>query len=125
VLWAKAAIVGGLLLVGATFAVSVGDLRLPHTADPAPTAPVGQHARGCGTLIPSSWLVAGTSGSAAPAPRTAAERRAAAKCATAVHRARMVMWGVMGLGALAVLVGWTALREREESPRGRPRVVPV
>jgi hypothetical protein len=125
VLWAKALIVGGLLLIGATFAVVEGDLRLPHSADSSPRTSVGHHTYECDSVIPAAWLVAGTASSTAPAPRTAVERRAAAQCATAVHRARVVMWGVMGLGALALLVGWTALRERELSPRRVPRVAAV
>jgi hypothetical protein len=117
VLWAKALIVGGLLLVGATFAVSTGDLHLAHRPHAS-----AQHGDGCANLIPASWLVAGTAGAPARPARTPAQRRAAARCAAIVHRDRMVMWGVLGLGGLAVLVGWTALRERN-GPAYRPALV--
>jgi len=125
VLWAKALIVGGLLLVGATFAVVEGDLRPPHSVESSPRTSVGHRTYECASVIPASWLVAGTAVSPAPGPRTAVERRAAARCATAVHRARVVMWGFMGAGALAVLIGWTALRERDESLRRLPGLATV
>ena len=75
------------------------------------TAPQGAVVDGdrvtCDAVVPSSWLVPGAAAVTGPGA-TRAERQA---CAAAAAPVRWAVGGVIGLGALLVLVGWTAVRE--------------
>ena len=97
----------GLLLLGLGFALGTGGI-------PISTANAGQSPH-CANVIPTGWLVSGEP--KVPDTRTPGQRRLdarmRAKCHPAEVRARWEVWGVLGLGALILLTGWTALRERE------------
>ncbi len=62
---------------------------------------------------------------ASPAALTAADRRqarAAVACLRAEQRAGWASWGGLSLGALLLLVGWTASRKNEATGRSDVRV---
>lgn len=110
-LWAKAAIAGGLLVLVAGFGLGTQ----PRSA------PVGDQTFYCGAAISSSWLVSGTPGQTQnEGPKASADdRRAAAACRAT---SRVVIFSGMGLGALLVIVGWSVVVDA-----GRPetrRMVP-
>jgi len=107
--WAKLAVVAGSLLVLVGFCVGV--------ETPISTT-VGGDRYACADVISPSILVAGAPGTAVPA-------RAAAGCAPLETAARWLVWGVIALGGLVLLVGWTVLREHDLA-RIRPlRPVPA
>ena len=97
--WARIALVSGLLLLLAAFAVGTEQQRS--------TVVDGQTLR-CGPAIPASWLVSGT-----PAGAPAA-------CGSVIQQSRWVLGTAMGVGGLLVLVGWTAPRSRTEDVPGQP-----
>ena len=95
-MWARVALVGGLLVLLAAFAVGTEDHRS--------TVVAGQ-SYDCGAAIPASWLVSGT-----PDLTPAA-------CGPVIRQSRVLVVGAMGVGGLVALVGWTAIRRR---PDARP-----
>lgn len=104
---AKAALVGGLLVLLAVFAIG--------TEKQLSVSVMGQ-THDCGPSIPASWLVPGTPdqaqlGSAA----TDDEQRAAAACRPVIYRSRVLIGTTMGAGGLLALVGWTAIITRREA----------
>jgi hypothetical protein len=112
---AKVAAVLGALLLGLGFYFGTGGTPPGHW-----TVTVGDESRTCGATFPSGWLNTGAPAQG-PALRTAAERSVDAKfakaCAPLGTRARVWLWGSLGLGGLLLLSGWTVareLREREE-----------
>jgi hypothetical protein len=106
--WAKIAVVLGSLLVVAAFCFG--------TSAPFTTTVAGDTYR-CGEVIGSNWLVSGQPVIKGPDNRTTAERRLHARigsgCAPLEQAARWLFWSGIVLGGLALLTGWTALRERE------------
>jgi hypothetical protein len=103
-IWAKAALAGGLLVLLAAFAIG--------TENQLSTSVMGQ-TQDWGPSIPASWLMSGTSaqarlGSAA----THDERRAAAACRSVIRESQVLIVASMGMGCLLALVGWTAIRMR-------------
>ena len=111
--WAKAAIALGIALLAVGFGVGVEPTH----------ASLDERQLVCASAIPVSWLAPGTraepASQSAPTPQ---ERRADARCGSVVHRTRWLTWGVLGLGGLVAVAGWTALREREPVPAvRRPR----
>jgi hypothetical protein len=80
---------------------------------------VGNKSYACDSAIPITWLASGTpSETSGPDPaetprQREVRQRVLAQCQGVVLRTRWLTWGSIGLGGLAVLVGWTALRERE------------
>lgn len=105
--WTRGAVVFGLLLLLAGFAVGVA----PRTVDDG-----GQEVR-CGTVLLDA--AAAESGFAV-ADSARAEREGLCADGTAV--ARRVTWGLVAAGALAALAGWTGVRE---NGRTRSAAVPV
>jgi hypothetical protein len=89
--WAKAALVGGLLVVLAAFALG--------TEHQTSTMVMGQE-EGCGAAISASWLVSGT-----PDLKPAA-------CGPVIRQSRVLVVGAMTVGGLLALVGWSAIRRR-------------
>jgi len=67
---------------------------------------VGGTRYACADVISPSVLVAGAPGTALPA-------RVASQCAPLETTAAWLVWGAVGLGGLALLAGWTVLRERD------------
>jgi hypothetical protein len=102
VLWAKVAVVGGLVLVLAGFGLGV---------EPS-SVTVDGHTYSCGSAIPQSWLMAGAEPGQPERHATARERRQAAACDAATRGRDVSTLGMLALGSLLALVGWTALRER-------------
>jgi hypothetical protein len=105
VLWAKAVLAGGLMLLLVGFGLGVEDTATSVNGQP----------HSCGRPIPLSWL----DPSAGPGPlsrpvKTEHGRRVQAACQDTVEQARVRSWGTLGLGGLLFVVGWTALRERDE-----------
>ena len=95
--WDKFAVAVGSLLILLGFCVGV--------ETPISTTVAGEH-YSCASVISPSVLVAGAPGTALPA-------RAAARCAPLESTAEWLVWGVIGLGGLVLLAGWTVLRERD------------
>lgn len=111
-IWAKAALAGGLLVLLATFAIG--------TENQLSTSVMG-HAQDCGPSISASWLVSGTPDRTRPgAAATNDERRAAAACTAVVQESRVLIGTLMGFGCLVALVGGGAIRTRGEAA---PRMV--
>ena len=105
-IWAKVALVGGLLVVMAAFATGTENQLSTSVAD---------QAYDCGPSISASWLVSGTPDQAHPGPAAGPdERRAAAACGPVIDEARVLVLTVMGLGSLLALVGWTSTRGGRE-----------
>lgn len=102
--WAKAALVGGLLLLVAAFAVGTEhELR---------TSVAGQ-VQDCGPSISASWLVSGTPDLTRPgSAATDGDRRVAALCGPVVGESRLMVMTLMGAGGLLALAGWTAIGTR-------------
>ena len=94
---AVATLVLGLVLLAAGFAWGTS----PRSAV------LGGDRFTCDAVVPSSWLVPGAAAATRPGA-TSAERRA---CAAATAPVRWAVGGLLGLGALLALVGWTAARE--------------
>jgi hypothetical protein len=92
--WARGALVSGLLVLLAAFAVG--------TEVDRSTVVAGQ-SYDCGAAIPASWLVSGTPGSAPAA------------CGPVIRQSRVLVMGAMGVGGLVALVGWSAVRRRSEA----------
>lgn len=109
-IWAKAALAGGLLVLLAAFATG--------TENHLSTSVMGQ-TQDCGPSISASWLVSGTPDHTQPgSAATNDERRAAAACSPIVHESRVLIVTLMGLGCLLALVGGSAIRTRgEDAPR--------
>lgn len=107
-IWAKAALVGGLLVLLGAFAIG--------TENKQSTSVRGQ-TQDCGPSISASWLVSGTPDQATQpgSAATSDERRAAAACRPVIHESRMQIVTIMGMGCLLALVGWTAIRTRGEA----------
>lgn len=107
-IWAKAAVVGGLLVVFAAFAAGTEN-RL--------SAPVMGQTQDCGAAISASWLVSGTPDQAwdQDAATAGDEQRAAAACGHVIHESRVVILTTMGMGGLLAIVGWTASRTRGDA----------
>ncbi|CAM3901568.1 hypothetical protein NOZE110980_19410 [Nocardioides zeicaulis] len=103
--WAKAALAGGLLVLLAAFAIG--------TENGLSTTVTGrtQH---CGSSIPDSWLMSGAGNVPASATPAGDERRIAAACSPVVRESRLVLLSVAGVGGLLVLVGWTAISTRDD-----------
>ena len=101
--WAKAALAGGLLLlfVGFGFGTQPGSTSVDKVT------------YRCDAAVRATWLVAGTNvgGSARGQSSTADERKVDAACGTVVHRERVLLWSMLGVGGLLALGGLTALRE--------------
>ena len=108
--WARAAIAGGLLVLAAAFAFGT---------EPVSSTSVAHQRYVCDSVLPASWLVAGTPDPAPVKPQSGQDRRAAAQCHAIVQRNRILMWGAIGVGGVVALVGWTALRERDRSVLAR------
>lgn len=105
-MWAKAAVAGGLLVVLAMLAIGT-EAQL--------TTSVMREIQDCGPSISASWLVSGTPDQTQPgSAATDDERRVAAACGPVVREARVPILTVMGLGGLLTLVGRSAIRTREE-----------
>lgn len=105
VLWAKVVLAGGLMLMLVGFGLGVEGTSTSVNGQP----------HGCGRPIPLSWL----DPSADPRPLsrpaiTEHARRVQEACQGALGDARVRTWGALGLGGLLFVVGWTALRERDE-----------
>ena len=110
--WAKAALAGGLLVLLAAFAVGTENQL---------SASVAGQTQDCGPSISASWLVSGTPDRMTPgAAATSGERRAATACSPVVHEFRLVIGTIMGLGCLVALVGASAIGTRGVPP---PRAV--
>ena len=109
-IWAKAALAGGLLVLLAAFAIG--------TENQLSTSVMGQ-TQNCGPSISASWLVSGTPDQTHPgSTATNDERRIAAACSPTVHEARVLIMTIMGLGCLLALAGASAIRTRgEAAPR--------
>jgi hypothetical protein len=110
--WAKAAIALGLLLTVVGFCMG--------TDTPISTKVAGQ-SYGCHDVITSTMLVSGqpvdrrpVSDSQPPAERRL-EALVDARCESLEHRAAWVVWGAIGTGAVILLMGWTAVRERDDA----------
>lgn len=104
VTWTRGAVVLGLLLLLAGFAVGVA----PRTVDAG-----GQQVR-CGTVLLAAAPAASSADDSARAGRDD-------RCADATALARKVTWGLVAAGVLVALVGWTALRENAgTTPRPAP-----
>ena len=106
--WAKVAIALGSVLLILGFVVGT---------QPTSTS-VGNQSYACDSAIPITWLASGTPiETFGPDPAETSQQRkirqqVLAQCQGVVLRTRRLTWGSIGLGGLAVLVGWTALRER-------------
>jgi heme A synthase len=119
---AKSAVGLGLVVLVAAFCFGV---------DTPISATVAGRSYHCADVIPAGLLVSGQAvggGPGAPDLRPPAERRldarVAAACDPLQQRARWAVWGGLGLGGLVVLVGWTAVRERDDGrDHDRPRAV--
>lgn len=100
----KVVLVGGLLLLFAGFGVGTH----PRSVS------LDDQTYYCGAAISSSWLLPGTPDQSlnAGSSATLEQRRAAAECSPVIRQSRVVIFSDMGLGALLVLLGWTAIRER-------------
>jgi hypothetical protein len=109
-IWAKAALAGGLLVLLAAFAIG--------TENQLSTSVMGQQ-QDCGPSISASWLVSGTPDQAQPGPAaTDDEQRAAAACEPVIHESRVLLMTIIGVGGLLALIGWTALFTRREPVPG-------
>lgn len=97
-IWAKVALAGGLMILCAAFAAGTEQQRSVSV--------MGQHLE-CGPSISASWLVSGT------------PDRAPAACSPVIHRSRVLILTAMGAGGLVALIGWTAIRERQQPARRR------
>ena len=110
-IWAKAALAGGLLVLLAAFAIG--------TENQLSTLVMGQ-TQDCGPSISASWLVSGTPDPATQ-PGSAAnsdQRRVAAACGPVLRESRVLVLVTMGVGCLLALLGWTAIRApRTVAPR--------
>ena len=108
--WAKAALVGGLLVLLAAFAFG--------TENQLSTSSTSQ-TQDCGPSISASWLVSGTADHAIGpgSEATDGERRAAAACGPVIRESRMLIVTTMGMSGLVALIGWTAIRTRREAER--------
>ncbi|PKH41949.1 hypothetical protein SAMN05192575_10654 [Nocardioides alpinus] len=105
--WARAALVGGLLLVVVAFAVGTEVER---------STVVSGRTHSCGPSIPASWLVSGTPDPTTPGPTsTADERRVASACNVVMRASGLSILLATVLGALLAVVGWTGLARRRES----------
>ena len=89
--WARVAIVGGLLVLVAAFAFG--------TEARSSTVVAGQ-TYDCGAASSASWLVSGT------------PDLAPAACEPVNRQSRLLVVGAMGLGGLLALGGWAAVRRR-------------
>jgi hypothetical protein len=92
--WARAALVGGLLVLVAAFAVGTEVNRS--------TVVAGQF-YDCGAAISGSWLMSGT-----PDDR-------ATVCGPVIRQSRVLVVGALGVGGLLALVGWSAVQRRSEA----------
>lgn len=101
--WAKGALVCGLLVLLAAFALG--------TERQLSTSIMGR-AQDCGPSISAPWLVSGTPGQATALGSASRddERRTAAACSPVVRESREFIGVAMGTGGLLALVGWTAIR---------------
>jgi len=119
--WSKVSVVLGLLLLASGFYLA--------TDTPISTKVDGQLYHCADVLGPDS-LVSGLPDTqeASPDGRTPEERRLdvriAAACSTLERGAQWAVWGGIGLGGLALLTGWTALREREHDEQIAARSAP-
>lgn len=112
--WAKAALVGGLMLVIAAFAVGV-----EHRS----STRVDGDTRDCGSAVSASWLVSGTPDLvSARAAATADERRTGAECRPVLRQSRILLLTTMGAGGLLTVTGGTAVRRRVEITTDRSLV---
>ncbi len=110
--WAKAALVGGLLLVVAAFAVGV-EHRSSTVVD-------GQ-TQDCGSAISPSWLVSGTGDLTSGVPVTSTEA-----CRAVIRHSRIVVLTTMGVGGLLAIAGGTGTRRPQPpAPSGRPPTLTV
>lgn len=111
--WAKVALVSGVLVVLAAFAVGTEVSR---------TATVDDHVQSCGSAISPSWLVPGTPDlSTTPAAAGSPDERAmAAACAPVIRESRTWVLTAMGFGALLALGGFSAVRQPAQKPWGPP-----
>jgi hypothetical protein len=105
--WARAALVGGLLVIVAAFAVGT-----EHTTS---TVVMGR-TLDCGPAISASWLVSGTPDrTTSPATATGDEKRVDAACGPVVRQSRVLVLTSLGVGGLLALLGWTPLRRRDDA----------
>jgi hypothetical protein len=81
---------------------------------------VAGHRYGCGTVIPASWLVAGSPTLVTATPSTDLGRRVATACGRELQHDRTVLWVLVVLGGVVAVAGWTALRERRPPGVRRP-----
>jgi hypothetical protein len=109
-MWARAALAGGLLVLVTAFAIG--------TENKLTTSVMGQ-TQDCGPSISPSWLVSGTPDRTQPASgATNDERRLAAVCSPVIHKSRVLIVTMSGFGCLLALVGVSAIRSRgEPAPR--------
>jgi hypothetical protein len=105
-IWAKAALAGGLLVLLAAFATG--------TENTLSTTVIGQ-TQDCGPSIPGSWLMSGTDQAPALTAPTSDERRVAAACSPVLRESRVPLLTILGVGGLLVLVGWTAVSTRSDA----------
>lgn len=109
-IWAKAAVASGLLVLLAAFAIG--------TENGLSTSVTGQ-THDCGSAISASWLVSGTPDQAQlGSTATEEEQRAARACGPVIHESRTLILTTMGVGGLLALVGWTAIVTRREGVSG-------
>lgn len=99
--WSTAAVVVGLLLLAGGFALAT-DAPVTVTVD-------GREHR-CASVLAPGVLVPGAGSRGQD--RTPRDRGVEAACAPRERVVRRVVGGVVGLGSLVLLVGWTATRER-------------
>jgi hypothetical protein len=92
--WARLALVGGLLVLVAAFAVGTEQHRS--------TVVAGQ-SYDCGAAISGSWLMSGT------------PDLAPSVCGSVIRQSRVLVVGTMGVGGLLALAGWSAIRRRAEA----------
>lgn len=105
--WAKAALVGGIVLVCAAFAVG---------AEQQSSAVVEDQSYICGPSISASWLVSGTPDLMSPGPATSADSRpGVVECRAILNRSRVLVVTSIGVGGVLALIGWTGVSRRRES----------
>ena len=116
--WAKVALVSGLLLFAVAFGFGTEDRK---------SASVSDQSYDCGAAISASLLVTGTPDQTLnPGPgATAEQRQASSACRPVIQRARVMTLTTMGAGGLLALLGWAGLREHRESELRRVEPVHV
>ena len=109
--WSTAAVALGLLLLAGGFAIA--------TDTPVGVTVAGREHR-CGSVLTPGALVAGAGSRGQD--RAAPDPRVEAACAPRERVVRRAVAGLAGPGALVLVVGWTAARERDPEGAGDLRV---